>query len=97
MSVPISFHANKRMRQRGLTEADVQALFHYASNTAHSGECEILTLGAEGERELRETGVSLQAIDRLKRTAVVMATDTSEVVTVLKLHGARQRRYRRQH
>ena len=94
MQVQLTDHAHKRLCQRGVPLADLTLLLRHAWQVVRHGGCELLTLGRTGERQLIEAGESRQVVDRLKRTAVVLATDECRVVTVLKLKGRAGRRYR---
>lgn len=95
MHVIVSGHGRRRLQQRGISTEEMNLLLQHASSAISDRRCDLLTLGKRGEHELLERGVSRQVVDRVRRTALVLATDRAEVVTVLKLHGQSRRRYLR--
>lgn len=96
MNPLVSSHASQRMNQRGVPHADLDLLLRFADiATCHRGRV-LVSLGPAGTRELVGEGVDRQRLERLQRTAAVLASDGT-VITVLKMHGQHQRRYRGRH
>lgn len=93
MSITLTTHASTRLRQRGIQGMDVGLLLQYATNSFSHKDCDLVSLGKKGEHDLAASGVSRQAIDRLKRTALVVAQDNGAVVTAMKLYGRTWKRY----
>lgn len=88
--VKFSTHAERRIRQRGATLADVDWLLEHADIDVPVGG------NRRALRVHRRTARFLEGGDRLCRYAVVVSDDTGEIVTVLHhLAGRRGRRYRK--
>ena len=85
-----SKHAERRIRQRGATLADVRQLLENADiDVPVGGNCRAL-------RVRRHTARFLEGGDRLHRYAVIVSDETGDIVTVLHhRRGRRGRRYRK--
>ncbi len=92
----ISNHANTRIRQRGIRQELIEALFSHGDTEASvGGGCTVVRLSRRGLRDggLRETLGPLA--DRLPSLAMIIADDTGEIVTVMHDWGhSRGSRYR---
>ncbi len=86
-------HAERRMQQRGILRSDLDLIMRYGSRTIFHKGRELLSLGREGRQDLESAGLALQRLDRLQRTVLVLAPESDQVVTAIKLWGRRSRRY----
>jgi hypothetical protein len=90
-----SNHARRRARQRGLRAADLMLLLFIADREAPvGGGCVALSISCTRRHELLAEGYLASAIERVARIAAVQSAD-GEIVTVLRPHGRRGKRYRR--
>lgn len=95
--IQLSRHATARLRQRGVSEALIEALMEHADVEVHvGGGCTALRCS---RGQLADPNVRLAVgpdCDRLGSLALVFSSLTGEVVTVLHDRGGPQgRRYRR--
>ena len=95
MEIELTGHAERRVRQRGISDGDVGLMLSYGARHVTHKTCELVTLGRSGAHELLGEGVSVQVVDRLKRTALVVSGADGMVITAIKL-GRKCHRYLRQ-
>jgi len=90
-----SNHAKRRARQRGVRAADLVLLLFAADREAQvGGGCVALSISRRRRLELLAEGYLASAIERAAQIAAVQSAD-GKIVTVLRPHGNRGRRYRR--
>jgi len=90
-----SNHAAQRARKRGFRSADLELLLFGADREAPVGSgCVALSISRRRRRELLAEGYPPGAVARAAAIAAVEGTD-GQIVTVLRPHGHRGRRYRR--
>jgi len=87
MNLLFSQHAQTRMRQRGLSESDIELIVHCGSVVRRGLR---LLRGQDIDHEMRRLKRRIQDLERLKNCAVVMDDDT--VITCYHLHGETGRR-----
>lgn len=87
MNLLFSQHAQTRMRQRGLSESDIELIVRCGSVVRRGLR---LLRGQDIDHEMRRLKRRIQDLERLKNCAVVMDDDT--VITCYHLHGETGRR-----
>jgi hypothetical protein len=90
-----SNHAKRRSRQRGVRDADLVLLLFEADREVPVGDgCVAMSISRSRRRELLAEGHPPSTVDRAAGIAAVESAD-GEIVTVLRPHGHRGRRYRK--
>ena len=93
----ITKHAGRRMNQRGIRPAELDAVLRYGDVEVRlPGGAHSLSMSRTALDELRNEGTEAHFIERLRRVAIVIANDQGSVVTALKVYGREGRRYRRE-
>lgn len=82
MNLSFSQHAQTRMRQRGLSERDVEIIVRCGSIVRRGLR---LLRGQDIEHEMKQLKRRIQDLERLRNCAVVMEDD--RVITCYYLHG----------
>jgi hypothetical protein len=91
----LTAHGRKRLRQRGMPDAQLHALLDLADRDVPvGGGCRALSVSGRCAGQARAEGASPALLERLQRRIVVLADD-GRVVTVLHADGRRARHYRR--
>ena len=90
--INLSRHAQRRLQQRGLCAADVEAIVLNADIEMPIGDnCVLLRLSRDASHAIRAEGM-------LNRHAVIWREACDQVVTVFPIHrGVAGRRYRARH
>ena len=99
MSSMLSHHANRRCKQRGITEADLNAILnHFDIDHSVGDGCRVLRISRKGALVAAKACGILKMADRLPRIALVEHEGTGRIVTAMRDFGdSRGRRYRRAH
>lgn len=99
MTRSMSDHANRRCKQRGITQTDLDAILsHFDIDHSVGGGCRVLRISRKGALVAAKSCGSCNMAARLPRIALVEHEDTGLIVTALRDGGAvRGRRYRRAH
>lgn len=96
LSLPLSRHAGKRVRQRGIPDRVLMLIWRYADWSVDVGAgCRTLRITDKALAEMRENNEPHQLIDRAQRLIMVLAPG-ERIATVMHDRGHRGRRYRRQ-
>ena len=82
MNLSFSQHAQVRMRQRGLSERDIELIVRCGSTVRRGLR---LLRGQDIDHEMRRLKRRIQDLERLRNCAVVM--DDNTVITCYHLHG----------
>ena len=82
MNLSFSQHAQMRMRQRGLSERDIELIVRCGSVVRRGLR---LLRGQDIDHEMKRLKRRIQDLERLRNCAVVMDDDT--VITCYHLHG----------
>jgi hypothetical protein len=99
MTTLLSDHANRRCKQRGITQIDLDAILsHFDIDHSVGGGCRVLRISRKSALVAARSCGSYDMAARLPRIALVEHEDTGLIVTALRDGGeARGRRYRRAH
>lgn len=82
MNLSFSHHAQTRMRQRGLSERDIELIVRCGSIVRRGLR---LLKGQDIDHEMKQLKRRIQDLERLRNCAVVM--DDDKVITCYHLHG----------
>ena len=94
-ALPLSQHAMARCAGRGVPWHIASLLLQHGDLALHAGEgCESLRLGRDAAAMLVAEGADPDAVARASRLAAVIGR--RGVVTILRPHGGKGRRYSRQ-
>lgn len=95
----MSEHAFRRAQQRGAAFELIAFVWRHHDVALHAGEgCETLRISRKAISDLANSGVPRALLERARRIALVVRTDTGQIVTVLRdCVGRTGRRYRRQY
>lgn len=94
MELHISDHAQHRMQQRGIRQADIQMLAEFADlDVVIADGLHAMRLSKRAYATAKAHGVSPSVLDRLKRAVAVESVDGT-LVTCLHLHGRQSAAYR---
>jgi len=92
-----SEHAQRRLRQRGITRDAVDAVFAFHDRAVLIGNgCRAVSLSRTGQRALVDEGIPSSVIERTKNLVLVMREDTNLIVTMLHSKNRAGWSYRRQ-
>ena len=95
MKLRISKHAIARMNQRGIRKVDIELLVAHADIAIPCGNGRIsYSMTKKGLNDLLLAEVPVQVADRLRSICAIVAEDGT-IVSVMKLHGHKGKRYRR--
>lgn len=95
MQIHLSQHAQNRMRQRGMRNADITALCHFADiDIPVARGLYALRLSRKAASEARAAGLPGKVVDRLSRAVAVESGDGT-LVTCARLHGRKAASYRK--
>jgi hypothetical protein len=95
MQIQFSHHAEVRMRQRGMRNADIAALCLIADiDVPVARDLYAMRLSRQAVTEARAAGVPLRIIERLARAVAVESGDGT-LVTCARLHGRAATSYRK--
>lgn len=95
MTFHLSQHAQCRLRQRGLREAEFSTLLWFADiDVPVARNLHALRLSRNAAQDARAAGVPQRVLNRLSN-AVAVESDDGTVVTCARFHGTKAAAYRR--
>ena len=95
MKLKLSKHAIVRMNQRGVRKVDIELLVAHADVAIPCGNgCMSYCMTEKGLNDLLLVKVPVQMADRVRNLCAIVSVDGT-IVSVMKLHGNKGKRYRR--